>query len=46
MAPPRSNLRDYLGPLQDYFARHQVIPSFTELAALWKLEAELAGVRV
>lgn len=39
MAPPRSNLGEYLGPLQDYFARHQVIPSITELAALWKLEA-------
>lgn len=39
MAPPRTNLHDYLGPLQDYFARHQVIPSVTELATLWRLEA-------
>ncbi len=46
MAPPRSNLRDYLGPLQDYFARHQVIPSITELAALWKLEARSWAYRL
>lgn len=39
MAPPRSNLHDFLGPLQDYFSQHQVIPSITELAALWKFEA-------
>ncbi len=46
MAPPRSNLADYLGPLQDYFARHQIIPSITELAALWKLEARSWAYRL
>lgn len=46
MAPPRSNLGDYLAPLQDYFAHHQVIPSITELAALWKLEARSWAYRL
>lgn len=46
MAPPRSNLNDYLGPLQDYFAEHQIIPSMTELAALWKVGARSWAFRL
>jgi len=34
---PRTNLADYLGALQDYFARYQVVPSITELSSLWKI---------
>lgn len=37
MVRPRTNLVDYLGALQDYFARHQVVPSITELSNLWKI---------
>jgi len=35
MVRPRSDLAGYLGALQDYFARHQVIPSITGLSSLW-----------
>ena len=35
MARPRTNLADYIGALQDYFAFHGVIPSLTELGKLW-----------
>lgn len=37
MARPRSNLADYIGSLQDYFAQHQVVPSITELSSLWNI---------
>ena len=35
MARPRSNLADYIGALQDYFVLFGIIPSLTELGALW-----------
>jgi repressor LexA len=37
MVRPRTNLAQYLGALQDYFAEHQVVPSITELSALWQI---------
>jgi repressor LexA len=37
MVRPRSSLTEYLAALQDYFVTHQVIPSITELSALWSI---------
>jgi repressor LexA len=37
MVRPRSNLTEYIGALQDYFAEHQVVPSITELSSLWRI---------
>jgi repressor LexA len=37
MVRPRTNLSEYIGSLQDYFAEHQVVPSITELSTLWQI---------